>query len=277
MNPEDIKPETVQPVGIKKTTEIKSDIDKAVFELDMLGYAMIESGFSDAELDDMSHRMDDVMERQRDEAGGAEHMKTEVEKHIARCILAYDDTFLKGCRHPKILEIVERVMGKPAYLNQQNAILNPPGDVDYVSLYHRDFPHQHFTSSHPLSLTILLCIDDFRMDNGPTMMLPGSHKIENFPDEAVWRDAEVALTAKRGTYLVFDSMTFHRTGKNNSGEFRRALVQVYSIPLIKQVISIPQMCGDKYKDDPELAQFLGYPFETADSVLGFRKAKGFAK
>ncbi len=272
-----IAPEKVKPVGVKKTATIANDVERAAFELHMLGYTQLDSGFSESELKEFSDRLDAAMEIQRKECGGAEYMKTTGESHFIRALIVYDETFFKVCRHPKILELAEMIMGAPVYLNQQNAVLNPPGDVDYETVYHRDFPHQHFTSSHALALTVLLCVDDFMVENGATMVLPGSHKIEPFPDESVWRNREVPMTGKKGTFLIMDSMLFHRTGKNKTEDFRRAVVQVYSIPLIKQVISFPHMFGDKYKDDPELATFLGYPYETANNVMDFRRARGMVK
>lgn len=269
--------EEIQLAGIKNVQEAKTDVDRAAQELAMVGYTKIASGFSEEELNQFSRHADAVMERQRAESGGAEHMKTSVEAHIARALLCYDPIFMKVCRHPQILALAEKMMGAPVFLNQQNAILNPPGEVHYVSLYHRDFPWQHFTSSHPLALTVLLCVDDFTLETGPTMVLPGSHKLEACPDEKVRMNNEVPITAPRGTFIIIDSMIFHRTGKNKSDHFRRAIVQVYSIPLIKQVISFPRMLNGQYKDDPELSKFLGYSFETADSALDFRRQRGMVK
>jgi ectoine hydroxylase-related dioxygenase (phytanoyl-CoA dioxygenase family) len=119
----------------------------------------------------------------------------------------------------------------------------------------------------------VLALDPFEVETGCTSVLPASHKVEAFPSEEAANAAETPVRAPAGSYLVFDSMLFHRGGVNTSGAPRRAVTNVYTIPLIKQQISFPAALAGRWSEDPFLRRFLGYESETASSVADYRKGR----
>jgi hypothetical protein len=48
---------------------------------------------------------------------------------------------------------------------------------------------------------------------------------------------------------------------------------MYTLPLLKQQISFPQMLGGKHSDDPDLRRLLGYDSESGESVRLWRESK----
>jgi ectoine hydroxylase-related dioxygenase (phytanoyl-CoA dioxygenase family) len=141
---------------------------------------------------------------------------------------------------------------------QQNGIALSPQSSHRQSAYHRDLPYQHFVSSRPLAINALLALDDFNTANGATLVIAGSHKVEGFPSDDVIKRLERPIEVKAGTYLVLDSMTYHRGGTNTTGVPRRAVNNVYVLPFLKQQIVLPRLLAGKYRDDPALARLLGY-------------------
>ena len=81
------------------------------------------------------------------------------------------------------------------------------------------------------------------------------------------------VVADRGSFVVFDSMLFHRAGVNRTEGMRRAVNHVYTIPLIAQQISLPAALGGRYSDDPALARLLGYDSTPAASVPEWRQRR----
>ena len=65
-------------------------------------------------------------------------------------------------------------------------------------------------------------------------------------------------------------MMFHQAGFNQSPHVRRALNQIYTIPLIKQQISLPRLLKGKYSNDPVLGKLLGYGCESANDAMDYR-------
>ena len=50
---------------------------------------------------------------------------------------------------------------------------------------------------------------------------------------------------------------------------RRAVNQVYSIPLLRQQIDLPDALGDKFATDGQLRRLLGYDVRTPRSVAEY--------
>jgi ectoine hydroxylase-related dioxygenase (phytanoyl-CoA dioxygenase family) len=128
-------------------------------------------------------------------------------------------------------------------------------------------------SSRPLAISVLFCIDPFRPETGATTVLPASHRVEAFPSDETAAALDTSIAADAGSFIVFDSMLFHRAGSNRSGRPRRAVNQVFSVPIIAQQVSLPAMLKGKYADDPALARLLGYHSGPADSVVGWRERR----
>jgi ectoine hydroxylase-related dioxygenase (phytanoyl-CoA dioxygenase family) len=239
----------------------------------LAGFTVVESRIAPVNLARISAAVDDVMERQARQAGGWEQLASIGEQSTARCCLAYDDLFLAVATDPLVLAVCRLLLGDYIILMQQNAIINPPASGHTQRAYHRDLPYQHFTSSRPIAVSALLCVDPFTASNGSTIVVPGSHKVEQFPSDTVLTAVEQRVEAPAGSYIVFDAMLFHRAGDNRSQTSRRAVNHVYSLPFVSQQISIPAMLGGRYADDPELARLLGYETAPAPSVDAWREAR----
>ena len=237
-----------------------------------MGYTVVPGGFTASEMEDFASRLDAVLEAQVEEFG-ADRLQAIGDNLTARCPLVYDDLFLRLAVHPSVLEVSRRLLGDYIVLMQQNGVVNAPGQGHTQTAYHRDLPYQHFVSSRPLAISALFCIDPFRPETGATTVLPGSHLVETFPSDDLAAELDTAVTAEAGSFIVFDSMLFHRAGANRSGRVRRAVNHVYSLPIIAQQIVLPDALGGRHRDDPALARLLGYDSTPARSVAAWREQR----
>jgi hypothetical protein len=258
--------------GITERTVAADDVAVHVERIQVAGFTVLPGGFTESQVDDFASRLDAVLETQVGEFG-ADQLQTIGDRQTARCPLAYDETFLRLAAHDGVLAIVRRLVGDYVVLMQQNGVINVPRQEHTQTAYHRDLPYQHFVSSRPLAISALFCIDPFRPDTGATTVLPGSHRLETFPSERVAAQLDTAVVADRGSFIVFDSMLFHRAGVNRSERVRRGVNHVYTIPLIAQQVVLPQALGGKYRNDPALARLLGYDSVPAGSVAEWRQRR----
>jgi len=235
----------------------------------LAGYCVLAGALSAADTADLAARLDEVLRRQTEEFG-SERLEQIGDGFTARCPLVDDAAFLKLATHPRLLALVRLLLGEYVVLMQQNGVINPPQEGHTQGAYHRDLPYQHFVSSRPLAISALFCIDPFRTETGATMVIPGSHHVERFPSPEVAASAEVSVNADAGSFVVFDAMLFHRAGDNRSGRVRRAVNNVFSVPIIAQQISLPSALNGRYSDDRELARLLGYDSTPAASVVDWR-------
>jgi Phytanoyl-CoA dioxygenase (PhyH) len=256
--------------------EREQDGDVLAFHADRIrtiGYSVLDSGFSRQDIDRLSGSLDAILSRQVQEFGGLDRLLSIGDASTARCPLVYDDVFLELVRHPTLLRLCRRLLGEYVQLMQQNGIVNQPDERHAQGVYHRDLPYQHFVSSRPLALSAVFCIDPFRAETGATTVLPASHLSERFPSDEVAASLETPIEAPSGAFIVFDSMLFHRAGSNRSGRPRRAVNQVFTVPIIAQQISLPAALHGRFADDPELARLLGYEAAPAASVAEWRERR----
>jgi len=259
--------------AVREFHENGDQFDLYAEEIRNVGYTVVQSDFSADELQIIRQKIDDIYQLQVREIGGELALKRINDANLARCLLGYDDYFLNLAAHPSIISVAQRLLGEKFILMSQNGIINRPADEHYQVTWHRDLNYQHFVSSRPLGLSALCCIDEFAEETGGTWLIPASHKSEKFPSFEYVRRHERLMSAPAGSILLFDAMTYHRSGINRSDRPRRAVNHIYTLPLIKQQISLPHMLGGKFSDDPFLRTFLGYDSQTGASVQHWRERK----
>lgn len=168
-------------------------------------------------------------------------------------------------RLPLLDEIERHFAGKVILLNY-GAVLNRPGDACYTAKPHRDV--RAFSPRYPLSLNMLVMLDDFTAENGATWVLPGSHRAEAMPSsEAFGRDAR-QLTGERGDVVLFDSLLVHKAGENRGPLPRRALTLCFGRPFMKPQIDWPRFVpAERHAGlSPIARQLLGFHARTPDSL-----------
>lgn len=264
----------IRSYGVREQAASIGPVGVYLEELCIQGFTVINTDWPREMLDDLKKRLDIVLDQQADEAGGHEALQSIGEANTIRAVLAYDPVFLAVTRHDAVLEICRHIFGSYFILSLQNATINPPDEVGHhQAAFHRDLPYQHFVSTRPLAINALLCLDDFNAETGGTIMLPGSHRVEAFPSDDYVKKMERPAIAAAGQFIVFNSMLYHRAGTNCSKKKRYAINQCYSLPFLKQQISLPSILAGRWSEDANLARFLGYESETPCNVVEWRKLR----
>lgn len=260
--------------GVKEQRIATDECEVMLQELDLRGYTVLPSDYSDEVLCDLRESLDRLLHKQEDRFGGHEALMQMNEANTLRAPLLWHEAFLNLAIHPRLTELCRRVFGDYYILNQQNGIRNPPSGTGHgQTRYHRDLPYQHFVSSRPLAMNALLCLDPFTPENGSTFVLPGSHKVEYFPDDRVVRSLSVATNVPAGSYLILNSMLFHCAGINGTDKPRRAVNTVFTVPIIKQQIVLPPNMGERYQHDPWLSRLLGFEVDPPRSIEAWFQAR----
>jgi ectoine hydroxylase-related dioxygenase (phytanoyl-CoA dioxygenase family) len=256
--------------GVSEQAQSDSDTDRVCETLRQLGYGVIDGGYTREWLASLSDAFDRAQERHSSEHGGADRLRSIDEHNTVRLPLAYDPMFLELATNSRILEMCSRLISGYVVLNQQNGIINPPNGKPYIQgAWHRDLPYQHFVSSRPLAINALFCLDDFTIENGATLVLPGSHRQEAMPSDHFIRTQAIAVTAPAGSFIVLDCMTYHSGGINVTQKPRRAVNHIYSIPLIRQQIDLPGALGEEFTSDSKLWKLLGYDVRQPRSIAEY--------
>ena len=259
--------------AVRERNVIGDQIDECQESLAIKGFFVMQSDLSQMEIDYARTRADEIYDQQVRDIGGAVNLKKINDENIARAVCAHDNIFLRIAIMPVIMQVCHRMLGPYITLMSQNAILNRPGTDHYQFTWHRDLNYQHWTSSRPLSISALVCLDPFDEKTGGTYVLPASHKREPFPSDEYVRANQEVICANPGDVIFFDSMLYHRTGKNTSEKIRRAINHIITPPLFRQQYNFPKMLKNHGITDSATRQYLGFEMELPDDALAWRLSK----
>ncbi len=258
-------PIPVQSYGVLFKDNHGSEFDEVAEQVRRLGYAILDSGYSAEELKQLSEAFN-LTRANYVQAYGEARLRSANEFHTIRAPLTHGDpVFVRLATNQNLLKVLGKLILGKFILNQQNGVINPPGETYNQGAWHRDLPYQHYISNSPLAVNALFCVDDFTRENGSTFVLPATHKTANYPSESYIRRNALQVEAKAGQYILLDCMLFHSGGFNHTEKERRAVNHVYTIPYFKQQIKLPELLKDVHLTSDQKELF-GFKFEEPCSI-----------
>lgn len=254
--------------GILQQDQFSSEFEEVAEQVRRLGYAILDSGYTSEQLQEISEEFD-LTRKQYLRTWGESRLKSLNEFHTIRALLTHGGaTFVQLAMNRNLMVVLQQLIAGIFILNQQNGIINPPGETYNQGAWHRDLPYQHYVSSTPLAVNALFCVDDFNFENGSTFVLPASHKSSAFPSVNYLNRNAVQINAKAGQYILLDCMLFHSGGFNKSTKERRAVNHVFNIPYFKQQISLPEnLLADDLSS--EARALFGFNVQESASIANF--------
>ena len=202
--------------------------DAQARQLDEQGWVLIEDCMGPDLLTALRRRIRALFEEEGDRAGS--EFRTEEHAHRLANLVDKGDVFGHAIVLPPVLECVRRVLGPRYKLSSLNArSADPHSDVGQP--LHVDMgaiPDEH---GYWVCNTIWV-LDDFTADNGPTRMVPGSHKWGKRPQDVVEDPlapypGEEYLIAPAGSVAVMNAHMWHGGTANRTADPRLAMHAFY--------------------------------------------------
>lgn len=147
--------------------------------------------------------------------------------------------------HPKLLALVNRLLGAEGHMFQDMALIKPPDGREKP--WHQDHAYFELTPATKV-VGVWIALDPAGVENGCMRVMPGWHKREKFfhfqirdlqicdAEMAGLQDQRVAVPLPPGGCLIFDSYIPHGTPSNFTATRRRAL-QFHYAPADAQKIT----------------------------------------
>jgi len=197
-------------------------------QLDEDGYVVLESAMSDELLRELRSRILQLFDEEGDRAG--DEFRKEEHAHRLANLVDKGAVFRRAIVLSSVLDLVKHVVGDDGKLSSLNARSADPG-TDVGQPLHVDMGAIPDEKGYWVCNTVWL-LDDFTRDNGPTRMVPGSHKWGRRPQDVMSdpyasHPEEVLLMAPAGTVAVMNAHMWHGGTANRTGAPRLAMHAFY--------------------------------------------------
>ena len=197
-------------------------------QLDESGYVVLESGMGSDLLNALRTRILALFEEEGERAGT--EFRTEEHAHRLANLVDKGEVFRRAIVLPHMLDYVRHVLGADCKLSSLNARSADP-NTDVGQPLHVDMGAVPDEKGYWVCNTVWM-LDDFTSENGPTRMIPGSHKWGTRPqdeldDPLAPHPQEVLLTGKAGSIAVMNAHMWHAGTANRTTSPRLAMHGFY--------------------------------------------------
>ena len=246
--------EALDTLGVREDTLTAAEKD----QLDRDGFLPLPGILTMEQVDALRRRTRELSLQEGAEAGKEVHQEAGADR--LSDLVNKDPVFAICFTHPRVLAAVAHVLGGDLKLSSLNSRAALPGEG--LQALHLDGGQPPAPGVYEVCNSIWL-LDDFTPANGPTRLVPGTHRAgtgpgDVMPDPSAPHPDEVLLLAPAGTVAVFNSHVWHGGTCNGSDSPRRALHSFFTRR------GLPQQLDQRKFLRPETAARLG---EAARIIL----------
>ena len=183
-----------------------------------------------------------------------------------------DQIFRKLVSNDLILEVFSIILGNELKLGSFAARIQQPGDkkqkphldYPYWDMYNlKSFPN-NINSTFAMNCQSTIMIDDFTLDNGATMVAPGTQLRGYFPKEDEFWPIMKQTTGKAGSVMLMTGLLWHGAGSNKTKRPRIGILGQYLPKFVKPMedqlasvdMKVIKKCNKKLKN----LLGVGYPY-----------------
>lgn len=160
-------------------------------------------------------------------------------------------------------------LNKPNYIlrsfSARNNITAAPMHIDSMIPYQGD---------HPLSMQVIIILEDQTVENGCSVVVPGTHQSGDYVKPSD-REKSIPLETKAGDVVFWDSRIWHGTGDNHTGKSRWSLIATFVRWWVKQGYQITEAFPEDYyqqisDEEKAVLGFCSVPFHDEAEGIDFK-------
>lgn len=171
-------------------------LQNQVHELEEKGYTIFEGAFSSKMAAALTADLTNQI---------AETRKTEPKRYAASMLLARGHIWEEIAVHPKIHAVAQHMLGADCLMGQSLGFTKKTGTDTHPM--HNDPPHPD-TGNVCANITTIWALEDFTETSGPTVVVPGSHKLNCAPAPDAMKRAK-KIIMPRGSVAMWHGSLWH--------------------------------------------------------------------
>ena len=236
------------------------------------GYYIVENLFSKKDVIKTKEKLIDLAKIKSPEISKKDGLSIiSATNHIWN-LIDKDEIFRKLVQNELIIKVFSIILGNELKLGSFAARVQQPGDkrqkphldYPYWDMYNlKSFP-SNINSSFVLNCQSTIMIDDFTLDNGATMVGPGTQLRGYFPKEEEFWPIMKQATGKAGSAILTTGLLWHGAGENKTNKPRIGILGQYLPKFVKPMadqlasvnIKVIKKCNKKLQN----LLGVGYPY-----------------
>jgi hypothetical protein len=199
--------------------------------LDEVGFLNLGRLLSDAQVEEINRRIQELMDDEGDRAG-AELLDSPYIRHPKEAgadrladLVNKGKVFDIFYTHPRVLAGIAQVLGNEIKLSSLNYRAAKPGMG--LQKLHVDWHEAVKPGQYKVCNSIWL-LDNFSKENGATRIVPGTHHLGSMPqdvlaDPTAPHPKEIIIDAPAGSVFIFNSHAWHGGTTNHTANSRRSI------------------------------------------------------
>jgi ectoine hydroxylase-related dioxygenase (phytanoyl-CoA dioxygenase family) len=175
--------------------------------------------------------------------------------------------FEQMVQHPRVIEVVEKILGDDMTLGGFSAHILYPGATNMGA--HVDYPYFTMTPPYPaapvMEVQAIWMMEDFTEINGAPLFAANTQKLCQFPDPKKFSELAQKVTGIAGTVVLSHGLCWHDTSINQSSQPRVSVLGNYNPKFIRPLENSDRQMSPTFlaQASPKLRQLLGYEFQSA--------------
>ena len=177
---------------------------------------------------------------------------------VAHNILGQDDSMAALIKSLPLHMYLKEYFSGAYILNSFSGmkhVADSKSPYEHVQNFHRDV--RVYSKEKNLMINMLIMLDEFKIENGATRLVPASHHYEELPSNEYIDKKSQFVTGKEGSILLFNSNIWHSSSQNINGDSRRALTLNFTKPYIKPQFDFFSALGKDFSENNTVMDIIG--------------------
>lgn len=195
--------------------------------------------------------------------------RSEKDRFHIHDLMNHSPLFCRMLEDPRLQQLLAPLLGEFWIMYAFTSSSVPPRGTNYGHRVHNDCPR--FAPGYIFNVGLLWALDEFTQENGGTVVLPGSHHVEDTPSTELFENHAIQLTAPAGTLILFNARMYHRSGENTTDTWRHSLTMNACRSYMKQRMDWVRMIIPSHTDtlNAQARRIIGFDTRLPTSLEEF--------
>jgi ectoine hydroxylase-related dioxygenase (phytanoyl-CoA dioxygenase family) len=253
---------------------LRLGLERHVLELELYGYTVVEDVMPESFFDELRETILKLGEEDNRAGRRIPLAGPEGGSYLVTWLLARGRIFEQAILAEKPLALVTWLLGESCQISSNHGHVRVQGDPPQGM--HLDTPMvPEPVPENPVTCNMMWVLDEFSLESGATLVVPGSHRKRTHPPARAIRQA-IPLQAKKGSVAVFSGNLWHSAGARTIPGERVGMTCYFQRMYLRPQEDLNGVISDEVvaRNPPRFAHLIGRnnPYPARD--FGFFNPRG---